>query len=219
MSANKDELFKKISDSVVDMDEDNVILLSRQVIEEKIDAYEAIAKGLSDGMERAGILFENEEYFVTELLMCSDAMYAGIDILKPYLHKSSKSAKYKIVIGVIEGDTHDIGKTLVKLMLESAGFEVLDIGRDVPPIKFYEEAKRINADIIAISNLMTTTMNRMREVISILKKENAREKFKVMIGGGCISQGFADKIGADGYSKNAVEAVRLAKRLISEDSN
>ncbi|MFL0194704.1 corrinoid protein [Clostridium sp. WILCCON 0269] len=214
MSIKKHELFKKISDAVVEMDEDTVILLSNQVIEEKLDAYEAITEGLSQGMERAGVLFEEEEYFVTELLMCSDAMYAGIDVLEPYLNKSNKSSKYKIVIGVVEGDTHDIGKTLVKLMLDAAGFEVLDIGRDVPPIKFYEEAKRINADIIAVSNLMTTTMKRMEEVIGILEEQNDRGNFKVMVGGGCISQDFADKIKADGYSANAVEAVRLAKSLV-----
>lgn len=216
MSIIKEELFKKISDAVVEMDEDKTILLCRQVLENKIDAYEAIIEGLSNGMERAGILFEREEYFVTELLMCSDAMYAGIDILKPYLKKADNECKYKIVIGVIEGDTHDIGKTLVKLMLESSGFEVLDLGRDVPPVKFCKEAERINADIIVVSNLMTTTMKRMKEVIQILQKENIRKKFKIMVGGGCISQGFADEIGADGYSENAVEAVRLAKRLTGQ---
>lgn len=216
MSVNKEELFKKISDAVVEMDEDEAVLLCKQVLEKKIDAYEAIIKGLSNGMERAGVLFEREEYFVTELLMCSDAMYAGIEILKPYLKKTDNECKYKIVIGVIEGDTHDIGKTLVKLMLEASGFEVLDLGRDVPPIKFCEEAKRINAHIIVISNLMTTTMKRMKEVIQILQEENIRNKFKIMVGGGCISQGFADEIGANGYSENAVEAVRLAKRLAAQ---
>ncbi len=213
MSIDKQELFKNISDAVVEMDEDEVVLLVKKAVEEKIDAYEVIDRGLSDGMGRAGILFEKEEYFVTELLMCSDAMYAGIDVLLPYLSKC-RNNPFKIVIGVIEGDTHDIGKTLVKIMLEAAGFQVLDLGRDVPPIKFYEEAKKANADIIAVSNLMTTTMRRMEEVIKILEKENARKDFKVMIGGGCISQNFADEIGADGYSASAVEAVRLAKNLV-----
>lgn len=213
MSIDKQELLKKISHAVVEMDEDETVLLCRKVVEKEISAYEAIEKGLCNGMERAGALFEKEEYFVTELLMCSDAMYAGIDVLKPYLNKSSDN-KFKIVIGVIQGDTHDIGKTLVKIMLETAGFEIIDLGRDVAPIKFYEEAKKVNADIIAVSSLMTTTMNRIREVISILEKENVRENFKVMVGGGCISQNFADKINADGYSSNAVEAVKIAKSLV-----
>jgi methylmalonyl-CoA mutase cobalamin-binding domain/chain len=134
-------------------------------------------------------------------------------VLKPYLTKFYDK-KCKVVIGVIEGDTHDIGKTLVKIMMETAGFEVLDLGRDVPPVKFCEEAKRINADVIAISNLMTTTMNRMGEIIDILEKENMRKSFKVIVGGRCISQNFADKIRADGYSSNAVEAVKLVKSLV-----
>jgi corrinoid protein of di/trimethylamine methyltransferase len=213
MFIDKEELFEKISDAVVKMDEGKTVLLCRKAVEEKIPAYEAINRGLCSGMERAGVLFEKEEYFVTELLMCSDAMYSGIDVFKPYLTKSHDK-KCKVVIGVIEGDTHDIGKTLVKIMMEAAGFEVLDLGRDVPPVRFYEEARRINADVIAISDLMTTTMNRIKEVIDILERENMRKNFKVIIGGRCISQNFADEIGADGYSSNAVEAVKLVKSLV-----
>ncbi len=214
MSVSKEELFKKLSDAVVNMEEEETVILSNQAIVEKYDAYEVIDKGLTDGMERAGKLFEEEEYFIPELLMCSDAMYAGMDVLKPHLKKDDEGDKYKVVIGVVQGDTHDIGKNLVKIMLETSGFEVVDLGRDIPPLQFVEKAKEIDAKIIALSTLMTTTMDGMAEVINILNQQEIREKFKVMVGGGPISQGFAEKIGADGYSLNAAEAVRLARKLV-----
>jgi dimethylamine corrinoid protein len=215
MSKLKEELFKKLSDAVVEMDEEQAVAVAKEVVEENYDAFEAIDKGLSAGMEKAGKLFEEEEYFVPELLICSDAMYAGLDILKPHIKINENEVKHKVVIGVIEGDTHDIGKNLVKIMIETSGFEVIDLGRDIPAATFVEKAKEENADIIVISTLMTTTMEGMNEVIQILNKENIRDNFKVMIGGGPVSQSFADKIGADGYSVNATEAVTLAKRLVT----
>lgn len=215
MTISKEELYKKLAQSVVDMEEEETVLLSNQVIDENYDAYEAIDKGLSAGMEEAGKLFEDEEYFVPELLICSDAMYAGLDILKPHIKVREGEVKHKAVIGVIEGDTHDIGKNLVKIMLETSGFDILDLGRDISAATFVEKAKEVNAELILISTLMTTTMEGMNEVIQILKKENIRDRFKVMIGGGPVSQSFADKIGADGYSVNATEAVVLAKRLVN----
>ena len=217
MSNNKDELLKKLSDSVVDMDEDEAVEISNTIVDKKFDAYEAIEKGLSDGMERAGKLFEEEEYFIPELLMCADTMYAGLDVLKHHIKVDSHNEKHKVVIGVIEGDTHDIGKNLVKVMLETSGFDVIDLGRDIPPQKFVDTAKETEAKIICISTLMTTTMDGMAEVIKILNKEDIRDKFKVMVGGGPISQSFADKIGADGYSVNAAEAVRLARKLVGRN--
>lgn len=213
MSNSKEELFINLSDAIVNMDEEQTVNLSKEVVAEKYDAYEAIDKGLSNGMERAGKLFEEEEYFIPELLMCSDAMYAGLDVLRPHLKSNDEGEKLKVVIGVVEGDTHDIGKNLVKIMLETAGFDVTDLGRDIPPQKFVDTAKEIGASIIALSTLMTTTMEGMAEVVRILKRENIRESVKVMVGGGPISQNFADKIGADGYSVNAADAVRLARRL------
>jgi corrinoid protein of di/trimethylamine methyltransferase len=215
MSKLKEELFKELSDAVVEMDEEQAVAAAKEVVEQNYDAFEAIDKGLSAGMEEAGRLFEEEEYFVPELLICSDAMYAGLDVLKPHIKTNDAEVKHKVVIGVIEGDTHDIGKNLVKIMIETSGFEVIDLGRDIPAATFVEKAKEENADIIVISTLMTTTMEGMNEVIQILNKENIRDKFKVMVGGGPVSQSFADKIGADGYSVNATEAVALAKRLVT----
>lgn len=210
----KEQLLHDISDAVVDMDEEKTVELSHEVVRRVYDAYEAIDKGLSNGMERAGALFEQEEYFIPELLMCSDAMYSGLEVLKPHLPVEEKAEKHKVVIGVVEGDTHDIGKNLVKIMLETSGFEVIDLGRDVPPQKFVDTAKEVAAGIIALSTLMTTTMDGMGKVIDILEKENVRSRFKVIIGGGPISQNFANRIGADGYAANASDAARLARRLI-----
>lgn len=213
MSVLKDDLLKQLSDAVVEMDEETTVSTAHTVVEQKIDAYEAIEKGLSDGMDRAGQLFEEEEYFIPELLMCSEAMYAGLDVLKPHLKLESEGEKQKVVIGVIEGDTHDIGKNLVKIMLETSGFEVVDLGRDIPPADFITKAKEIGAQIIALSTLMTTTMEGMARVVKLLEEEQIRNRFKVIVGGGPISQAFANKIGADGYAVNAAEAVKLARRL------
>jgi corrinoid protein of di/trimethylamine methyltransferase len=214
--ANDNELFQKLSDAVLEMEEDTVEETAHQVVEEGVDAYQAIDKGLANGMERAGKLFEEHEYFVPELMLCADAMYKGLNILTPHIKASEDNKKATVVIGVIEGDTHDIGKNLVKIMQETAGFNVIDLGRDIPPAVFVDEAVKNKADIIAISTLMTTTMDGMAEVIEILKGRGIRNDFKVIVGGGPISQGFASKIGANGYSANAAESVRLVKKLLEE---
>lgn len=212
--SDSNEMYKKLADAVVEMDEELVEELSSQAVNDGLDAFECIDKGLSKGIEKAGQLFEEEEYFVPELLMCGDAMNIGVDILKPHIKVDTASEKHKIVIGVIEGDTHDIGKNLVKLMLEASNFDVIDLGRDVPVATFVDKAVEEKAKIIMISTLMTTTMNSMADVIHLLKERGIQDHYKVAVGGGPVSQGFADKIGADGYSVNAAEAVKLARRLI-----
>ena len=211
----KEVLFQQIADAVVEMEEDTVEELAEQSLSEGIDAYETIDLGLAKGMERAGQLFDEEEYFVPELLMCSDAMNVGIDVLKPHLKSENVSKKGKVVIGVVEGDTHDIGKNLVRLMMETGGFEVLDLGRDIPPAEFVSKAEEYGADIIGIATLMTTTMPGMKEVVDILANKGIRDKFKVIVGGGPISPAFAKKIGADGYARNAADAVKVAEKLLS----
>ncbi|EPS47071.1 corrinoid protein [Clostridium botulinum] len=212
MNNVSEELIKKLSESVVEMEEEETVELAKECIENNISAYEAIDKGLAHGMNRAGELYEEGEYYIPELLMCSDAMYSGLEVLKPHLKKNDLGKKHKIVIGVIQGDTHDIGKNLVKIMMETEGFEVIDLGRDVPPRDFVDKAKEIQADIICMSTLMTTTMDGMEEVIKLLKEEGIRDKVTVMIGGGPISQNFADKIGADVYTTDASRAAKRAKK-------
>ncbi|WP_027397382.1 corrinoid protein [Anaerovibrio lipolyticus] len=210
----KEELLRQIADAVVEMEEDTVEELAQQSLTAGIDAYETIDLGLAKGMERAGQLFDEEEYFVPELLMCSDAMNVGIDVLKPHLKSENVSKKGKVVIGVVEGDTHDIGKNLVRLMMETGGFEVLDLGRDIPPAEFVSKAEEYGADIIGIATLMTTTMPGMKEVVDILANKGIRDKYKVIVGGGPISPAFAKKIGADGYARNAADAVKVAEKLL-----
>jgi corrinoid protein of di/trimethylamine methyltransferase len=207
------EIFQGLSNAVVDMDEERTVSLAEMSIELGIDAYLTINNGLVTGMMRAGDLFEQEEYFIPELLLCSDAMYAGLSVLQPHLKKETEKLKSRVVIGVIEGDTHDIGKNLVKIMLETSGFEVIDLGRDIPPRSFADEADRSGARIIALSTLMTTTMDGMNEVVRILERNNRRNRHQVIIGGGPVSSAFAKRIGADGYAPNASDAVRLVKQL------
>jgi len=208
----KDTLINNLSEAVVEMDEEKTEELANQCIEKGVDVLAAINEGLAKGMEQAGKLYDEGEYYIPELLMCSDAMYKGIDILKPHLPKDSER-KFKAVIGVVQGDTHDIGKNLVKIMMETAGFEMYDLGRDVAPEEFVNKAKEVGACIIAISTLMSTTMCGMEEVIKILEEQNLRDKIKVMIGGGPISQKFADKIGADVYTTDATKAARVAVEI------
>ena len=215
--SSKEELLKRLSDGVVEMEEENVACAAQEYLDAGYPAFDGIMEGLVDGMNRASELFVAEEYFVTDVLLCSDAMYAGLDILRPYLPETSRDDKVTGVIGVVEGDTHDIGKNLVKIMLETAGFHMIDLGRDVPLAKFVETAKEENADFVCLSTLMTTTMGGMETVIRLLTEAGLRDRVKVMIGGGPISQKYADRIGADGYSQNAVEAVKLAKRLLRSE--
>ncbi|MFH1156894.1 MAG: corrinoid protein [Pseudomonadota bacterium] len=217
MSDIKKKLIRELSRSIVAMDEDGAVAIARQYVDRHLNAYDAIEHGLADGMTRAGKLYEEEEYYIPELMMCSDAMYAGLGVLTPHLSKEETSRKFKVVIGVVEGDTHDIGKNLVRIMLETSGFEVVDLGRDVPPMAFVKKAMEIGADIIALSTLMTTTIENMELVMELLKQEGC-DTVRVMVGGGPISPGFAKKIGAH-YAADSAKAVKLAKSLMKETTH
>jgi len=208
------DLILDLKQSVVDMEEDETKVLAEKCIEDEMDPFKAINEGLAMGMQEAGKLYEEGEYYIPELLMCSDAMYVGLDVLRPHLKSEGSDNNLRAVVGVVEGDTHDIGKNLFKIMLETNGFEVLDLGRDVPPIEFVNKAKNFNANLVGMSTLMTTTMDNMQVVIDLLKKEGIREDVVVMVGGGPISQNFADKIGADAYAPEASRAARIAKNLV-----
>ena len=210
----RDELFKQISDNVVEMEEDIVEELCEKSLEMEIDPSETINKGLIDGMDRVGVLYEDGEYFLPEVLTASYALNVGIDVLRPHIKQEESQKKIKAVIGVVEGDTHDIGKNLVKIMSESGGFEVYDLGRDVPLDEFVKTAEEKECDFICMSTLMTTTMPGMKTVIDKLKEKNIRDKYKVMIGGGPISQKFADEIGADAYTVDAASCVKKMKELM-----
>ena len=215
MARSKEELLEALSECVVEMEDEEVVDVANEYLEAGYPAFDGIMDGLVDGMNKASDLYDAEEYFVTDVLLCSDAMYAGLDVLRPHLPADDTGVeKPKVVIGVVEGDTHDIGKNLVKIMLDTAGFEMYDLGRDVPLDNFVDKEVEVGASIICMSTLMTTTMIGMKTVIDKLKERGIRDQFKIMVGGSPISQKYADEIGADGYSVNAVEAVKLAKRLM-----
>jgi len=215
MPRSNEEILADLARGVLDLDEDLAVAAAHEAIDAGLDAYEAITRGLVVGMNEAGRLYDEEEYFVPELLICSDAMYAALDVLKPHIKASDRAAKIGCVIGVVKGDTHDIGKNLVKIMLDVAGFEVHDLGRDVPLADFIEKAKETDSKLICLSTLMTTTMDGMASVIQMLHEEGIRDRFKVIVGGGPISGSFAERIGADGYADNAAGAVRVANELFS----
>lgn len=215
MTDDMQPILDELAGSVLEMDEEMACDAARKALEARIDPKTAIAKGLSKGMEAAGVKYEEEEYFVPELLLCSDAMYAGLDILKPHIPKDVDQRGWG-VIGVVEGDTHDIGKNLAKLFMETHGFEMIDLGRDVPIEKFVETVRDNNVQVLCMSTLMTTTMSGMKTVIDRLKEEGLRDKVKILVGGAPLSPAFAAKIGADAYCNTATEAPALADRLIAD---
>src|SRR3990172_7843264 len=211
--ARKKEIFEKLRNGVIQYDEDACKEGANEALEAGLDANEAIFDGLVSGMEEVGRLFEAQEYFVHEILMCSDAIYAGLEILKPHCKQMDLGVKGSVVIGTVEGDVHDIGKNLVKMMFDVAGFTVYDLGRDVPLDKFVEEQMKTASDLVCLSAMMTTTMTGMKKVIDDLRAKNPN--VKIMIGGAPVSQDIAEKWGADGYAKDATNALKDAINMVS----
>ncbi len=211
----RNELLKDLSDAVVDMDEDKAKETSQRVLDEGLNAYDAIMNGLAAGMVIVGELYDKHEYFVPELLMCADALYAGLDLLKPHIKPEDlgESAKGQVVIGTVQGDVHDIGKNIIKMMFEVAGFTVHDLGRDVPLEKFVEEQMRTDSDIVALSAMMTTTMMGMKKVVQMIKEKNP--DVAIMLGGAPVTKDVTDLFGADGYAESAGNAVQEAIKMIS----
>ena len=179
-----------------------------------LPAGEIMQKGLVAAMNEVGRLFETGEFFVPEMMISARAMQSGLTLLKPQLVKSDVKAAGRVVIGTVKGDLHDIGKNLVGIMLEGAGFEVIDLGTDVPPERFVAEAQNGNVDLISLSSLLTTTMAAMESTIQAVKKAGLHDRVKVMVGGAPVTEAFASQIGADGYGPDASAAVRVAKALI-----
>ena len=205
-------ILERLKNGVVEFDEDMVREAAQEALDVGMDALDAIMNGLVAGMEEVGELFDKGEYFVPEVLMCADALYAGLDILKPHVKKEDIKVSGQVVIGVVEGDVHDIGKNLVKMMFEVAGFEVIDLGKDVPLEKFVEESLNANADIVALSAMMTTTMLGMPKVIEMIREKNPNAK--ILIGGAPVSKESAEKWGADGWAPDATNAVKEAINMV-----
>jgi 5-methyltetrahydrofolate--homocysteine methyltransferase len=203
-----------IYDAVLNGDAKKAAAETEAALKAGIKAEDILHKACIPAMAEVGRLFEEGEKFVPEMLISARAMQAAMNILRPELVKADVKTLGKVVIGTVQGDLHDIGKNLVKMMLEGAGFEVIDLGVDVSAQKFVDTAREQNADIIGLSALLTTTMPGMKTTIETLKEAGLHGKIKVMIGGAPITQDYADEIGADGYAPDASSAVRKAKQLL-----
>jgi corrinoid protein of di/trimethylamine methyltransferase len=209
------ELLKELHEGVVEFEDDRVIAASQAILDEKHNVYNAVMNGLAAGMEEVGDLYDQQEYFVPELLMAADALYAGLNILKPHIDPADIGARAKgqVVLGSVQGDVHDIGKNIIKMMFEVAGFTVHDLGRDVPLEKFVEEQLKTDSEIVAMSAMMTTTMMGMQKVVEMIKEKNPN--VQIMLGGAPVTSDVADLFGADGYAESAGNAVQEAVKMVA----
>ena len=192
---------------------DEVKELTQRALADGIPPDEVLNDGLIKAMEQIGVRFRNGEIYIPEVLVAAHAMHAGLGVLKPILAKATDRKATIVVLGTVKGDMHDIGKNLVGMMLEGGGFEVIDLGVDVPEAKFVQAAKDSGAKLIAMSALLTTTMTNQRRLIGLLQEKGLRGKYRVLVGGAPASRKWAEEIGADGYAENAVAAVKLARSL------
>jgi corrinoid protein of di/trimethylamine methyltransferase len=211
-----DELFNAMRQSIVDGDAEQAEVLARQALERGIDPLDAINEGFVTGVNYVGQQFGCGEMFLPDLVLAGEAMKAAVAVLEPEMQKrgSQRQMLGKVVLGTVKGDIHEIGKTLVATMLSASGFQVYDLGVDVPFEKFAQKAREVGADIVGVSALLTTTMTGQKSVIEALDDVGLRPKVKVMVGGAPVTRSWADEIGADGYSEDAISAVAEAKRLV-----
>jgi corrinoid protein of di/trimethylamine methyltransferase len=210
-----DELFQKLSDAVVDGEKQSAIDLANQALEQGLDPLSCINKGLVEGIQKVGVLFNDGEYYLPQLIMGAEAMKAALAVLEPELVGDQKrDVVGRVVVGTVEGDMHEIGKTLVGTMLAANGFKVTDIGVNNSAEEFIAAIREADADIVGASALLTTTMVNQKKLIEELEQAGLREKVKVMVGGAPVTKRYADDIGADGYAEDAISAVDMAFRLI-----
>jgi 5-methyltetrahydrofolate--homocysteine methyltransferase len=209
------EILEQISATVIEGDLDEIEDLTEDALDDGISAEDILNKGLMPGMDHVGVEFKAGNMFVPEVLRSARTMQSSMDILKPLLAESGAKMVGKVLIGTVKGDLHDIGKNLVGMMCEGAGFEVKDIGKDVAPEDFVEAVKEFEPDIVGMSALLTTTMRAMGNTIKVLEEAGLRDKVKIMIGGAPVTQTFAEQIGADGYAPDAASAADLAKGFVS----
>ncbi|NLI12239.1 MAG: cobalamin-binding protein [Peptococcaceae bacterium] len=215
--SRENEFLTRLAQGVVNFDDEGVKAVAEQSLTEGLDPHKAVFEGLVKGMQEVGVLYERQEYFVPELLMCSDALNAGLNIFKPFMTNDKSNRRGQIVLGVVQGDVHDIGKDIVKILLESSGFLVHDLGSDVPLEKFVEEQERTNSEIVAISAMMTTTMAQMKDIIKAIKAKNPNVKF--LIGGAPVTADIVKLFEADGYGKDASDALKEAIRIVESLKN
>ncbi len=210
-------LLKELKNAVLNYDVEGAVEAAKKVLKEGVDPIMAIEEGLASGIREVGDKYGAGEVFLTELMMAAEAMKAAVEVLKPEILKRGSSLKTlgKVLIGTVEGDIHDIGKNLVATMLMVNGFEVIDLGADVPVEVFVQKVKELKPNILGMSALLTTTMPKQKEVIEKLREEGLRDKVKVLVGGAPVTEEWAREIGADGYAPNAIEAVKVAKRVLN----
>jgi len=207
------DILQGITEKLYDGERDEVVRLVQQALTQEIEPDDILGGGLLAGMDKVGKDFKAGDRFVPEVLASSRAMQAGMDVLKPHLTPETSSGVGTYLIGTVKGDLHDIGKNLVKLMLEGAGFVGTDLGTDVPPEAFADAARKLQPDIVALSALLTTTMQHMRSTIEALEDIGIREQVKVLVGGAPVTAAYAEEIGADGYAPDAARAVDIARSL------
>ncbi len=211
----KQEMFDKLAKAVVEGKTEDAEALAKEALEKSVDPLQCITEGLTKGIQRVGDLFASGEYFLPELIIAADAMTKALDILEPALvGGEAHQAPGTIVLGTVEGDLHEIGKTLVGTMLTANGFKVIDIGVDKPASEFIDAVKESGANLVGASALLTTTMIRQENLIGALKEAGLREQVMVMVGGAPVTESYAKQIGANGYAENAISAVDLAMRLV-----
>lgn len=209
-------VFENLTESILQGNESKVREIVEQSMKRNVSVKDILNNGLIESMNMIGVKFKKGELFIPEVLRAAKAMKAGIEVIRPLFDKSGVELLGKVVIGTVKGDLHDIGKNLVSMMVEGGGFEVIDIGIDVPPEKFVERIKASGAKLCMMLALLTTTMPVMKTTIEALQKAGLRGVVKTMVGGAPVTQKFADDIGADGYGSNAADAVEVAKRLITD---
>ena len=210
------KIFEELADEVQKGNSESVEELTKKALSQDISAEDILNNGLVAGMNIVSEKFKNNEIFIPEVLISAKSMYSGLGIIKPLLAEANVQSKGKVVIGTVKGDLHDIGKNIVAMLLQGAGFDVVDLGADVPKEKFLEFVKNEGADILGMSALLTTTMIYMKETIEALKNAGLRENVKVIIGGAPVTESYAAQIDADGYAPDAASAVDLTKRLLGE---
>lgn len=215
LSQERKDLLDSLKDAIVVLDEEKAKEVAENIINEKINPTLAIKYSIANAAIKVGEKFDSGEYYLPHLVMAGDLMEAVSAILEKNISAEQIEQKKVIVIGTVQADMHSVGKNIVSTMLKAGGFEVHDMGVDVPSMSFIEKAKEVRADIIALSSLLTTTMPYQREVIEDLASMGIRDKFKVMVGGGPVTKAYAEEIGADGYGKDAIEALEEAKKLLS----
>jgi 5-methyltetrahydrofolate--homocysteine methyltransferase len=209
-----EQLLKQLFDAILEGDQHGAATRVQAAIDAGIDPAEILNQGMVAAMSEVGRLFEMGEYYVPEMLIAARAMQASMALLKPKLIQNNVKSAGKVVIGTVKGDLHDIGKNLVALMLEGAGFEIIDLGTDVSPEKFVEVIRSENRCLVGLSALLTTTMSSMKSIIDAIKEAGLRAQVKIMIGGAPVTEAFAQQIGADGFASDASRAVALARSLL-----